>query len=422
MSAMKSLLRFTGIFSLALLMASDVMAGPARGTVPARPSPEPAAPPAGLSARIGPVARSTDKALNRLTLDQYIVVQLNRAHMPGLSAAIVKGGKVVWTGTYGHSRVPEKEFVTTNTLFEIASVSKTIIATAVMQLWEIGAIDLDKDINTYLPFRVVNPNSPTNPITMRMLMTHTSSIVDNNALTIGSYTWNKPIIPLGEFLKQYLTPGGQHYNARANFMKHVPPGVLYEYSNFASCLAAYIVECVSGIPYDQYCQQEIFDPLGMTETSYRFADFNTSRIAMTYNYRTLSRTYTPYGFYDCPLYPAGWVITSTPQLARFLNCFIQYGELDGVRILERRTVEEMRRVQYGAPGSAIGLFWYYKELDGYSLLGHNGGNFGVSAEMFFRPSDGVGVILLMNGDWTVVNLNMISDIEARLFQEAAKYP
>ncbi len=100
---------------------------------------------------------------------------------------------------------------------------------------------------------------------------------------------------------------------------------------------------------------------------------------------------------------------------------MQFGEYNGVRLLQPSTVQEMRRVQFPDVSPGFGLFWYYKRLREWELLGHNGGNYGVSAEMFFRPEDNVGVILLMNGDWTARNLQIIYEVEARLFREAARY-
>jgi CubicO group peptidase (beta-lactamase class C family) len=374
----------------------------------------------GLTARFDQAAPTASLGQDLPPLDLYIKAQLSKAHMAGLSAAIVKNGQVVWMGAYGYSRVNSKEPVTSETLFELASVSKTVIATAVMQLWEDGQLDLDADINAYLPFRVVNPHFPEVPITTRMLMTHTSSIVDDSLVFLKEYGRGDPTIPLGQFLSNYLTPGGSYYDPDQNYSQ-AAPGTAFSYSNFGASLAAYLVEAITGIPFDEYCNTRIFQPLGMTETSYRFADLELSHMAMPYGYNEHTSLYLPYGFYGCPLYPAGWVITSAPQLARHLVSFIQYGELDGVKILKPETVEEMRRIQYPDIAPQFGLFWYSKNLREWELMGHNGGNYGVATEMFFRPEDGVGVILLMNGDWTNKNIRIIYDIEARLFREAEKY-
>jgi CubicO group peptidase (beta-lactamase class C family) len=369
---------------------------------------------------LDPTSEAGRQETDPIPLDLFIRTQMALAHMPGLSAVIVKNGRIVWSGAYGYSRINDQSPVTGDTLFELASVSKTVIATAVMQLWETGRLGLDTDINTYLPFPVVNPNFPDVPITARMLMAHTSSIIDNDAVFIKEYRPGDPTIALGAFLEDYLTPGGSRYDPERNFAM-AAPGTVWSYSNFGASLAAYLVEAITGLPFDQYCNAFIFEPLGMTETSYRFEDLDTSEIAMPYGYSRFTGLYHPYGFYGCPLYPAGWVITSAGQLARHLIAFMQNGEVDGVRVLQPETVAEMRRIQYPELAPQFGLFWYTKNLRGWQLMGHNGGNFGVATEMFFRLEDSVGVILLMNGDWTSLNIPIVYNIEARLFRESDKY-
>jgi CubicO group peptidase (beta-lactamase class C family) len=349
-------------------------------------------------------------------LDLYIEERLEEAHIPGLSAAIVKDGAIVWTGAYGWSRIRFKRPIEAETLFMLASVSKTVTATAVMQVWEDGGFDLDKDIDAYLPFEVTNPHHPEQPITPRMLLTHTSAIRDNWPVLNSLYVRGDSPIALGEFLEDYLTPGGAYYSPWANFYRQ-EPGTADHYSNVGVTLAAYLVEVITGIPFDSYCQEAIFEPLGMEETAWHLTGLNRRHIAMPYGYRPLGDIYHRYGFYGYPDYPDGALRTSVLQLARFLNAFIRYGELDGVRILEEETVEEMRRVQDPALAPNQGLVWYYKELSDRVLLGHNGGDSGVATEMFFRPEDGVGVILLMNGDWPV-DMRPIMEIEIRLFEEA----
>lgn len=188
------------ILILTMLAGGGLLASPPAAEADAGPS----AP--GLTARLDQTAPFVKQGQVHISLDRYIKAQLTRAHMPGLSAAIVKNGQVVWTGAYGYSRVNTKEPVTSETLFELASVSKTVIATAVMQIWEKGQLDLDADINLYLPFQVVNPNFPKTPITTRMLMTHTSSIVDNSLVFLKEYRRGDPTIPLGQFLADFLGP------------------------------------------------------------------------------------------------------------------------------------------------------------------------------------------------------------------------
>src|SRR5687768_11068135 len=111
-------------------------------------------------------------------LDAFILETLEAAHFAGLSAAVVRDGEIVWTGEYGWRNVADALPVTPQTQFETASISKTIVCATVLQLWEQGLLDLDADIDTYLPISIRNPAHPSTPITMRQLLVHTSSISD----------------------------------------------------------------------------------------------------------------------------------------------------------------------------------------------------------------------------------------------------
>lgn len=349
-------------------------------------------------------------------LDFFIKIQLEKAKMPGLSAALVKHGKIVWTGSYGWARLKDQQ-VTSETIFQLASVSKTITAVAVMMVQEEGLLDLDRDINDYLPFKVINPGYAQTPITARMLLTHTSSIQDDWDTLNSAYKWGTDHhLSLKDFLQQYFSSAGGKFTPQQSFSP-VKPGAAYHYSNIGTALAALLVEAIMELPFDQFCQQRIFKPLTMKETSWHLADFKPAHLAMPYN---CQESFRPYGFYSYPDYPDGLLKTSAPQLARFLAMFIQEGELEGVRILQRKTVQEMCRIQNPQLDSCQGLLWHYKKLSGWELCGHSGEDMGVASEMFFRPEDGVGVILLMNGEWTEKNEPLIMEIEARLLAEAQR--
>jgi len=387
---------------------------------------------------------------NQNVLDSYIEKQLEKAHIPGLAAVIVKEGQIVWTGSYGWSRL-NTQAVSNETLFQLASVSKTVTAVALMSVWEDGELNLDEDINSYLPFSVLNPHAPERPITARMLLTHTSSIRDNWTVLDSVYVCDcDSKISLSLFLEEYFTQNGK-YNSTFNFYNE-KPGEVFHYSNIGVALAAYLVEVITGLPFDIYCDLEIFDPLGMEETSWHLGDLDSSHIAMPYKYDkyhyqynfsfytnnteevfrggaslqpvslvTMLKqgSYQAYGFYDYPDYPDGLLKTSACQLACFLNMFIQYGEYNGIRILQKETIEEMRRIQDPAIDPEQGLIWHYKELAGRKLLGHSGEDRGVATEMFFCPEDNVGVILLMNGDRSPGNERFIREIETHLFEESS---
>lgn len=353
-------------------------------------------------------------------LDAFIIEQMEKAHIPGLAACIVKDSAIVWSNGYGWAHIGQQRPVTPDTLFQLASVSKTVTGTALMQVYDTGAFGLDDNINDYLSFNVENPHAAGTPITFRQLLTHTSSIRDNWLVISPLYGPGDSPIPLGEFLEDYLTPDGEYYHPSLNYFSYAPGGD-YNYSNIGATLAGYLVESITGQPFDQYCNEHLFTPLDMPETSWRFADLDETHVAMPYEYIADTDSYRPYGQYGFPDYPDGQLRTSAVQLAHFLIAFIDFGLYKDFRMLDESTAQMMREPQVPEIEPTQGLIWYYKMQTGEILLGHNGGDFGVATEMFFRPADDVGIVMLMNGDWTNDNYLMLIALETRLFAEAAAY-
>src|SRR5262249_9304440 len=293
--------------------------------------------------------------------------QLEDLDVPGVAAVIIKNGRVVCASAAGMANIEQKLPATTDTLFMIASVSKTITATALMQLYEQGKFKLDDDINQYLPFKVRIPEAPNAPITFRQLLTHSSSIGDNVTYVNcpGSCSYGSSLSPfvtkgadspisLADLMKGYLTPGGAYYDPIENFDAN-PPGTKSEYSNMGIVLAGYLVEVISGVPFDQYCRDNIFTPLGMTKTSWRLAGIDQSVLAMPYDKDDSG--FTPYGQYGEPDYPDGMLRTSVNELARFLIAYMQGGRFEGRQILKPATVQEMLRSQTSLDPSQ-GFAWY----------------------------------------------------------------
>jgi CubicO group peptidase (beta-lactamase class C family) len=146
-------------------------------------------------------------ALDTTELDSFIVEIMESEHIPGLAACAIKDGEIIWTGAYGYAYVENETKVADTTLFTLASVSKTITATALMQLWENGWFDLDEDINNFLPFEVTNPNCPDTAITFRMLLTHTSSIAGNSEISLSWFVTGDYPMPLSEVMHEFFVPG-----------------------------------------------------------------------------------------------------------------------------------------------------------------------------------------------------------------------
>lgn len=354
----------------------------------------------------------------REDLDHFIQEKMEAGKIPGLAASIIKNGEVVWSKGYGWANIEERIPVTKDTLFMLASISKTITAAAIMQLFDAGLFELDDDINEYLPFSVAHPKYLEESISFRMLLTHTSAVRDNWPVLNRLYTEGDSPLTLHDFLEGYLTPEGKFYSRILNFA-YYQPGNNFMYSNVAVALIGYLAEVISGIPFDEYTEENIFIPLEMDESSWHLRDLDVSHIAVPYKYKGLNR-YEPYEHYDYADYPSGALRTSVLQLSRFLISFINFGAYKSEQILEKSTVEEMRRVQYPEINPEQGLIWYYKSQRGRTVIGHNGGDLGVATEMFFRPEDGVGVILLANSNTGIGYIELLR-IENRLFEEGDKH-
>lgn len=330
------------------------------------------------------------------TLDSYFATYLPTYKIPGAAACIIKKNQIAWQGYYGSANLARNIPVSETTVFSVASLGKSMIATAIMQLSQAGRLNLSDSINAHLPFRVANPLFPGTPITIRMLMTHTSSIEDNWNLDVMNSVPGDPLITLAGFLESYLTPGGMYYRADSSFSK-VAPGTRWSYSNVAASLAAFLVERVSGTPFSKYCADSIFAPLTMSNTSWYLHDLDTLLVAHPYGFS--GGAFVDYGLTGSPIYPAGQLRITLPSLARFLLANIRGGEVGGQRILDTASVR-LLRTDYVTLSSTVrwGLFWYRQRLNSKNYWGFVGQTFGVTAAMFLSEADSLGVILLTNGE------------------------
>ncbi len=328
-----------------------------------------------------------------LELEELIQNEMKQQHIVGLTAAIVKNEKLVWTKGFGLANKEKKLKVVDSTPFLIASVSKAVTSVALMTLYDRGLIALDDPINTYLPFAINHPRYPNSSITFRMLLAHTSGISDEGYDDLDLYAYGKDSsIALKTFIRDYFTPEGRYYDADRSFTGD-RPGTSSSYSNMGFALLGYLVEVIAKTPFDQYCKNVIFKPLQMNRTAWFLRELPLKEIAMPY-----SRKGKPYGHYTFPDYPNGQLRTTATDLSHFLSMFIQYGTYKGHEILKRATVELMRRVSFPKVDPEMGLGWFYQAFNRKRFFGHNGGEQGVTSNMFFNPKTGVGGIVISTGD------------------------
>lgn len=332
-------------------------------------------------------------------IDLFLLEQMRTAKIPGLAAAIVKQGKVAWVGAYGWADIAKRTRVDRHTLFQTASVSKTVTAVAIMQLVEKGSLKLDADINTALPFAVRHPRHPKVPITLRHLLTHTSGIRDNWDLLEGTWVKNGDFKKtLAQSLNAYFTEDGEYFNGRKNFYRWAP-GSKHDYSNVGIALAAFAAQHVSGVSFERLCERQIFKPLGLKGPAYRLRGISKDTlVAMPYGLKRRADRFEPLGHHGYLDFPSGTLRISTPHLARFLLSFIGDGQVDGVRLLKAATVRVMRRISFSKIAPKQGLVWFFDEIGDDQVMGHDGSDPGVASFMYYRPKDGIGFIVLMNGE------------------------
>jgi CubicO group peptidase (beta-lactamase class C family) len=349
-------------------------------------------------------------------LESFVLDRLRAGRLPGVSTAIVRDGQL-WSRGFGEANLPRDRHVDSGTIFMLASISKTVICTAVMQAVEDGLFALDDDVDDVLPFSVRIPGFPNRKITARQLLTHTSSIRDRWPVWDDLYSQGDSPIGLGEFLEGYLVPGGEDYR-EGNFYGFAP-GKAYRYSNVGASLAAYLVEAASGTGFDVWCNDRIFEPLAMTRTGWHLADVSRSEVAMPYRWSANLDTYVPYGHYGYPDYPDGALRTTARHLCHHMGMVMNGGEWNGVRLLSTESVREILRLQIPDIVRFQGLIWYRFHFHGRTLVGHNGGDQGVATVAFFDPDTGIGVAVLGNGNWRQDgNRWPLQEIMQRLFEDA----
>lgn len=354
-------------------------------------------------------------------LHEEIARIMERFRIVGLAASVVKDGLPLWSGGYGLADLERQIPVTERTLFRVASISKTVCATAVMQLAERGLCGVDQDVGELLGFALRNPRFPDEPVTLRHLMTHTSGLQDEYVpFVAASRHENPPRLRLTDA----LLPEGAYYTERlwGACRPGDPEG--YEYSNMGAVVLAAVVERVSQERFDEYCRRHIFDPLQMKETSFNIADAkDIGNVAVLYEYAAETGEYLPaadhyggrkpepidYSGYvpgtnGALFSPQGGLRTSSAELSRFMRAHANRGELDGARILQPETADLMHDIHWS--GDRRDGFFRYSGLQfhvtedliaGNRLIGHSGDAYGLLSGMYFHKQEQWGLIFLMNG-------------------------
>src|SRR5690349_2263205 len=289
-------------------------------------------------------------------LDGLVPLQINHDDIAGATIAVVKDGKLLFAKGYGYADVEKKKPVSPqDTLFRPGSISKLFTWTAIMQLYEQGKLDLDRNVNDYLDFKI--PDAFGKPITLKNIMTHTPGFEEQ----VKDLFTNDAAKPnLGEYLKTHIPK------------RIYPPGTVPAYSNYATAVAGYIVERVSGRPFDQYIAENIFKPLNMTHSS--FTQPLPSKLApfMSNGYRLGSGDAQPFEIVNP--FPAGSLSSSATDMAQFMIAHLQDGQLGSARILKPETARLMHSRLFALDDNMNAMCYgiYEESRNGHRIIGHGG--------------------------------------------------
>ncbi|MBY9001600.1 MAG: beta-lactamase family protein [Candidatus Heimdallarchaeota archaeon] len=330
----------------------------------------------------------TDISQIQSFFDQTIANYRTLHNIPGITLSVVNSTNILHLNGYGYANIAENTFVNPNTtMFRAASVSKLFTWTAVMQLYEQGLLDLEEDVNTYLSeFKI--PQKYDEPITMLHLMSHSAgfdqpSYYRNIALSLDD------LLPLEEFLKKYMPS-----LVRA-------PGEFTTYSNYGAALAGYIVSEISGLPFEDYIEKNIFEPLGMNFSTFRqpIPDDIIDEIVTGY-LMTEEGVLEPQEFVNVALAPAGTISISAYDAAQFMMAHLNNGTLDGTSILNETTTQFMHQQHFTndprLPGFAHGFIEYYTH--GYRIIEHGGDISFSQSQLILLPSENIGYFINYNAN------------------------
>jgi CubicO group peptidase (beta-lactamase class C family) len=330
------------------------------------------------SALIVPKAWAGVEASWSRDFENFVADGLATTNTPGMSVAMVRRGRTLFSHGYGYADVETARRVTADTPFQIASVSKTVTATAMMMLWQDGCFRLDDPIAPHLDFTVAHPKFPDVPITFRHLFTHTSGISDGvyDALEFTQATTP----PLRDFLASYLSAGGYLFDPAKSYLAG-KPGTEWSYSNVAVALLGYLAGRVNRDPLDVVTQARLFAPLGLRNTAWRYAGIADERLALPYEFANARFHKLPHATY--PDWPAGLLCTSANDFARFLAIYTQDGSAQGRSFLKPETIATMFAPDPVLPSKdhpeiRQGLIWRLRPWRNDHVASHNGGDAGAA--------------------------------------------
>lgn len=362
------------------------------------------------------------------TPDEELQQIFQTHNLMGMSVVAVYQGEMIYSGHFGLANFASQTAVNSRTMFRIASVSKSVTATAFMKLYEQGLVGLDENISGIMGYEIKNPSHPDVAITPRMLLSHTATLNDGNTYSsfLGA-TYNNPNPPA---IEQLIVPGESYYSS--NIWLNAVPGSYFQYTNLGYGLLASIIEKVSDVRFDVFVRDSILLPLSV-QGSFNIHDLE-SPAGLAVLYRMSCDQWVPQadnypsGFPEPIDYseympghnglifaPQGGLRISAEDLSVIMSMFMNEGQYKGIRILQEETVALMQQIQWEYNGSNGNNYWNLfnawglgfhlttnqEEADivvpGYNMSGHPGEAYGLISDMYFHNDPDFGLVFITNG-------------------------
>ena len=312
----------------------------------------------------------------------------------GAAVAVVKEGKIIYTHSFGLKDIENKTPLTDQDIFRIASISKSFSATSIMQLVEAGKIALDDDFGDLVGFKIRNPKFPDQKITLKMALSHTSSLNDSQG---------------------YLNLDVINPDKNPNWAKcynDYAPGSKFDYCNLNFNLIGTIIEKKSGERFDNYVKKHVLKPLGLY-AGYCVDSLDSTRFVNLYEYHADTKTYTPSPAayaprrteianyimgYSTPVFsPTGGMKISASDLAKYMIMHMNYGTSNGVKIITKKSAKKMQTALTDDEGYGLAIRTADQLIPGVKLKGHTGSAYGLFSTMFFNPKEKFGFVIITNG-------------------------